>query len=868
MADERKSLEQRAQMTDLERLRHSAAHVLATAILRIWPEAQFAAGPPVENGFYYDCDLPHRISPEDFPAIEAEMKKEIKANHVFEKQTLTRADALALAERGELAALTARGTPSTFKLDIIRGIPDGEEITLFRNGDFTDLCAGPHVMRTGNIGAIRLTHVASAYYKGDENNPQLQRIYGTAFKNKTELEAYFAMLEEAKKRDHRKLGRELELFCFDDDVGPGLPLWLPRGTVLIEELEKLAKETEFAAGYDRVRTPHLARENLYLTSGHLPYYAESMFPPMELAEGDAPAGRVGVPPAVPGILPGTPGTTEGAHYSKRRRLPHFEQPWAIYFLTFTTRDHRVLSPESRTVVLNALRHFHGQRYELFAACVMPDHVHLLLQPWIKETNEAGENVFWSLGELMHSIKTFTARAINEAEGTRGELWEQERYDRYVRGDADLEEKFLYICNNPRGENLVGPEEEYPWVWTPDSRGGPGATSQAEGDSRGGPVMTSDAPGRIPGAAGGTPTLPAPASTVSHAPGSGSGRVGVLPAGSGILPEPPSVPTRPPPTGDRYYLKAMNCPHHHKLFGAVPRSYRDLPLRLAEYGTCYRYEQSGELFGLMRVRAMQMNDAHIYCTEEQFAAEFQAVNEMYLYYFKIFGIDRYQFRFSTHSPAELGKKYVDQSDLWLKTEKMVRDVLVASGAPFVEVANEAAFYGPKIDIQIWSIIGKEFTLATNQVDFAVPARFGLHYKTRDNTDATPLCIHRAPLGTHERFIGFLIEHYAGNFPLWLAPLQVRVLSFGSDEVLAESARALVAELRSHGIRAESDTSSDPIKAKIAHAETQKVHHMLILGPRDLEAGVVSIRIHGRGPVGAKPRAEIITDLLTEIKERRA
>ena len=285
MAEERKTLEQRAQMTDLERLRHSAAHVLATAILRIWPEAQFAAGPPVETGFYYDVDLPHRITPEDFEKIEAEMKKETKANNVFERVAISRDDALAMAQRGELAALAPRGEASKFKLDIIQNIPEGEEITLYRNGEFTDLCAGPHVMRTGNIGAFKLTHVASAYYKGDEKNPQLQRIYGTAFKNKTEMEAYFTMLEEAKKRDHRKLGKELELFCFDDDVGPGLPLWLPRGTVLLEELEKLAKETEFAAGYDRVRTPHLARENMYLTSGHLPYYAESMFPPMELTEG-------------------------------------------------------------------------------------------------------------------------------------------------------------------------------------------------------------------------------------------------------------------------------------------------------------------------------------------------------------------------------------------------------------------------------------------------------------------------------------------------------------------------------------------------------------------------------------------------------
>jgi threonyl-tRNA synthetase len=319
--------------------------------------------------------------------------------------------------------------------------------------------------------------------------------------------------------------------------------------------------------------------------------------------------------------------------------------------------------------------------------------------------------------------------------------------------------------------------------------------------------------------------------------------------------------------DRYYLKAMNCPHHHKLFGAVPRSYRDLPLRLAEYGTCYRYEQSGELFGLMRVRSMQMNDAHIYLTEEQFESEFNAVNEMYLKYFKIFGIEKYLMRFSTHDPAKLGQKFVDNSALWLKTEDMVRGVLQRSGINYVEVPNEAAFYGPKIDVQVWSAIGREFTIATNQVDFAVPAKFGLTYRDRDNTDKTPLCIHRAPLGTHERFIGFLIEHYAGNFPLWLAPEQVRVLTFGAEEPLVVAAKALVAELRAEGVRAALDITSDPIKAKVANAEQMKVHHMLVIGPRDLEAGNVSVRVHGKGHLGAKPRGEVVAEILAAIRERK-
>src|SRR6185437_13795456 len=481
-----------------------------------------------------------------------------------------------------------------------------------------DLCAGPHVMRTGNIGAFKLTTVASAYYKGDEKNPQLQRIYGTAFKNKTAMEEYFKMVEEAKRRDHRKIGTEMGLFAIDTEyVGPGLPLWLPKGTALVEELEKLAKETEFAAGYVRVKTPHLAREKMYLTSGHLPIlYKDSMFPPMELKE---------------------------------------------------------------------------------------------------------------------------------------------------KGGVSEEE------------------------------------------------------------------------------------------------------------AERYYLKAMNCPHHHRIFAAEPHSYRDLPLRLAEYGTCYRYEQSGELFGLMRVRSLNMNDAHIYCTEDQFAAEFNAVNDMYLKYFKIFGIEKYVMRFSTHDPSRLtgdNAKFVNQPELWKKTEDLVRKVLIESKIPYVEVPNEAAFYGPKIDVQVWSVIGREFTLATNQVDFAVPARFGLTYRDRDNTDNTPLCIHRAPLGTHERFIGFLIEHYAGNFPLWLAPEQVRVLTIGEEEPLVKYAQAIVNELRANMVRVDADFSSNKINGKIQDAEKSKVHTMLVIGGRDLEAGNVSVRLHGKGNVGAKPKSEVIADILAAIRDRRA
>ena len=595
---QRKTLEERNQMSDLERLRHSCAHVLATAILRLWPDAKLDIGPPTGEGFYYDFDLEHRFSPEDFETIEAEMKKVTKENQTFERSTKTREEAKAYyAERGQ-----------NFKVERVDDIPEGEEISFYQNGEFVDLCAGPHVMRTGNIKAFKLLRVAAAYYRGNEKNPQLQRIYGTAFKNKTQLNEWLEAQEEARKRDHRKIGREMQLFAFDDDVGPGLPLWLPKGTVLIEELEKLAKETEFEAGYERVRTPHLARENMYKTSGHLPYYAESMFPPMEVKDDD-----------------------------------------------------------------------------------------------------------------------------------------------------------------------------------------------------------------------------------------------------------PDKPT------DRIYLKAMNCPHHHKIFSALPRSYRELPLRLAEYGTCYRYERSGELMGLMRVRSMQMNDAHIYCTPEQFADEFRAVNEMYLKYFKIFGFEKYSMRFSTHSPERLGDKYVDEAELWKQTENMVRDVLVESGVDFEEVPDEAAFYGPKIDVQVYSISGREFTIATNQVDFAVPKRFGLEYKTRENTSEIPLCIHRAPLGTHERFIGFLIEHYAGNFPLWLAPDQVRLLPFGDDQV--EYAREVVSELRKHEVRVSLDTTSDKIGARIRRAETEKVHTILLVGQREQEADNLAVREHGKGDLGAKPKTEVISDLLERINTRQ-
>jgi len=638
---ERKSLEERQKLGELERIRHSAAHIMASAVLRLWPGAKLDIGPCTSEGFYYDFDLPnHRFTPDDFPKIEEEMRKIIKENQPFVRSEKSRAEAIAFwQERNQ-----------TYKLERLKDIPENETITFYQNGEFVDLCGGPHVMRTGNVKAVKLLSVASAYFRGNEKNPQLQRLYGTAFKTREELEQWLKMQEEARKRDHRKIGQEMGLYTIDTEyVGAGMPLWLPKGTVLVEELEKLAKETEFAAGYVRVRTPHLAKEKMYRTSGHLPYYAESMFPPMTLLEDhDA---------------------------SKRPRLRE------------------------------------------------------------------------QLQQQLHNPGALTPE----------------------RMDALIDE----ACRLVKSEGIEG---------------------------------------------------------------------------------------------ERYYLKAMNCPHHHRIFAAEPRSYRDLPLRLAEYGCCYRYEQSGELFGLMRVRSLNMNDAHIYCTEEQFADEFRAVNEMYLKYFKIFGLEKYVMRFSTHSKEGLGKKYVNEPELWVKTEAMVQRVLDESGINYVRVENEAAFYGPKIDVQVWSAIGREFTIATNQVDFAVPSRFGLTYRDRDNTEKTPLCIHRAPLGTHERFIGFLIEHYAGNFPLWLAPDQVRVLPVTEQQM--DYARSLASELRAQQVRVELEFSNDKLMGRIQRAEQARVHTILVVGQKEQESGTVAVRIHGQGPQGVKPRAAVVEDILAAIRERRS
>ena len=570
---------------------HSSAHLMAEAVEAIFPGVKFWVGPPVENGFYYDMDLgDKKMNEEDLIILEKKMNELAKKNCNYVRKEIPKEEAVNyFSEKGD-----------EYKLDLLSNLNDGE-ITFYTQGNFTDLCRGPHIPNTSFIKAIKLTSIAGAYWKGNEKNKMLTRVYGVTFPSQKELDEYLLMLEEAKKRDHRKLGKELSIYTMDDNVGPGLVLWMPNGTVIIEELEKLAKETELAAGYKRVVTPHIAKESMYLTSGHLPYYADSMFPPMEM------------------------------------------------------------------------------------------------------------------------------------------------------------------------------------------------------------------------------------------------------------------------DGEKYYLKSMNCPHHHKIYDAEPKSYKDLPYRLAEYGTCYRYEQSGELFGLMRVRCLHMNDAHIYCTKDQFYDEFRAVNEMYLKYFKIFGIDKYVMRLSLHSPDKLGKKYVDQPELWKETEDLVRDVLIKTNTPFIEVQDEAAFYGPKIDVQIWSIIGREFTLATNQVDFAQSRSFNLSYTNQNNEREIPLIIHRAPLGTHERFIGFLLEHYAGKFPLWLAPVQVKVLPI-SDKFL-DYAKAVSEKLKRADIRSEVDDRNEKIGKKIRDTEMLKVPYMLVVGEKEMNENMVAVRRHGKGDIGVKRVDDFLQEAVLEMKERR-
>lgn len=619
---QRKTLEDRAQMSDLERLRHSTAHVLATAISKLWPDAQFAAGPPVENGFYYDVELSHRISPDDFEAIEAEMTKVVKENQTFERISVSREEALELAQSGRLAALGDRDAPSTFKIDLLKDIPEGEEISIYKNGDFWDLCAGPHVPRTGNCKAFKLMSVASAFYKGDASNPQLQRVYGTAFKNKTQLAEHLEQLEEAKKRDHRKIGRDLGLFHFDESVGQGLVLWKPKGAIIRNELQQFISSELDRSGYSQVYTPHIGKLGLYRTSGHFPYYEESQFQPVVDREAMAKLADEGC----------------------------------------------------------------------------------------------------SCGELTNRLKS------GEAEG--------------------------------------------------------------------------------------------------------------------------------------FLLKPMNCPHHIKIYASEHHSYRDLPVRLAEFGTVYRWEKSGELGGLTRVRSFTQDDAHLFCTDEQVQSEIIGCLELVKVVLSTLGISDYRVRVGLRDPDST--KYVGDPENWDRAEEALREAASTLEVPFTEEAGEAAFYGPKIDFVVKDVIGREWQLGTVQVDYNLPERFDLTYVGADNKPHRPVMIHRAPFGSLERFVAVLIEHFEGAFPTWLAPQQVRVLPI--SEKFESAAQKHLDMLLEVGARASMDNSAEKIGAKIRLAQIDKIPYMLIVGAKEVESETISVRHRKRGDLGALRPEDFLEQFRNEVRTR--
>ena len=621
---ERKTLEERNQASDLERLRHSCAHVCATAICRLWPEAQLAAGPAVENGFYYDIELDHNISSDEFALIEEEMKKVVKENQPFVRTTVTRAEAMDMAQRGELGSVGPRSVPSKYKVDLLNRIPEDEEISIYRNGDFTDLCAGPHVARTGNCKAFKIMSVASAYYQGDASGPRLQRVYGTCFPNRTQLDEHLARLEEARKRDHRKLGREMGLFTIDEMVGQGLILWKPKGAIIRRELPDFITEELDRIGYSQVYTPNIGKLDLYMTSGHWDHYKESQFPPIPDPD-----------------------------------------------------DFRKLRDEN-------------------ASCA----------------------------DLFNALDSKTI--------------------------------------------------------------------------------------------------------------------------SGFM------------------LKPMNCPHHIRIYASDPHSYRDLPVRLAEFGTVYRWEQSGELGGMTRVRGFTQDDAHIFCRPDQIKQEVQQCIGIVKHILGTLQMNDYRVRLSLRDKEFKDPKYVGSLENWQLSEQALREVLQENGFEFTEAENEAAFYGPKIDFIVRDVIGRDWQLGTVQVDYNLPERFELTYTGADNKPHRPVMIHRAPFGSMERFTGLLIEHFAGKFPTWLAPEQVRVLPI-SDKV-ADFAREVYDKLANRGVRVKLDADPDKIGAKIRNARLDRVPYMLVVGHREAEQGLVSVRHRDLDVIGTMSVDDFVSNIVQEIEKR--
>ncbi len=627
-------------MTPLEELRHSASHVMATAVLRLFPEAKLDIGPPTDTGFYYDIDLEHKLTSDDLVRIEAEMKKIADENQPFLRKEVSREEATEIIKKiGQ----------ERYKLGRLADIPADEKISFYQNGEFIDLCAGTHVRYSSKLKAFKLLSIAGAYHRGDEKNKQLQRIYGTAFPTKEELAQHLERLDQAKLRDHRKLGRDLKLFVIDDEVGQGLILWTPNGAIIRQELQSFIGEELRKQGYSQVFTPHIGKLSLYKTSGHFPYYKESQFAPLMENE--------------------------------------------------------------------------------------------------------------SLAKVLHEGCS-CAEAYARLEAVSGH--------------------FQSEMNRRVGREMIAADRV-----RPDDQ---------------------------------------------------------------LL--------------DGFLLKPMNCPHHIKIFSSQPRSYRDLPVRLAEFGTVYRWEQSGELNGLTRVRGFTQDDAHLFCTEEQVGPEVQGCLALVKIVLTTLGMSDYRVRVGLRDPDS--SKYIGDPANWDKAEHACREAAKTLGVPFTEEPGEAAFYGPKIDFVVKDVIGREWQLGTVQVDYNLPVRFDLTYVGADNQAHRPVMVHRAPFGSMERFCGVLIEHFGGDFPVWLAPEQVRLVPI-SDKVQAYG-DGLLAQLKAAGVRATLDAHSDKLGAKIRRAELEKVPYTLVLGGKEAEAQSVSVRSRAKGDEGVKPFTEFIDRLVGEIKGR--
>ncbi len=666
----------------LEVLRHSCAHIMARAVMRLFPGVQLAFGPPTESGFYYDIESPTPITEADFPRIEEEMRKIIADAEPFERFERPTAEA-----RGLVADLKQH-----YKVEHIDDdLKKYPSLSFYRQGEFIDLCRGPHIPHAGKVGAYKLLSIAGAYWKNDVTRKQLQRLYATAFFSQKDLDAYLHQLEEAKKRDHRVLGKQLKLFTISQAVGSGLILWMPKGATVRGILETFIRDELVKRGYQPVYTPHVGRLELYRTSGHFPYYRDAQFPPIYFN-------------AVAGAVDLAQYRLEAGHMDEKKEQAFRE--------LLDLAEYKVLADE-----------------------------------YAKATTDE---------QRLDAVRTAIQRLLDAVGLDIPGL-------RTAQTQPDAAKALLH------------------WL------------DQREG----------------------------------------------------------------------YLLKPMNCPHHIQIYKAEPRSYRDLPVRLAEFGTVYRFEQTGELSGMTRVRGFTQDDAHLFVTPEQVEEEVGANIDLVLFVLSSLGLNDYRVRVGLRDPD--GAKYVGAAEDWDKAERTLVELVQSRGMNYTAEQGEAAFYGPKIDFVVRDCIGREWQLGTVQLDYNLPKRFELEYIGKDNAPHRPVMIHRAPFGSMERFMGILIEHFAGAFPLWLAPEQVRILPV--SERFADYGKKVEAELRTHGFRVAGDYRPEKIGYKIREAQLEKIPYMLVVGDKEQSAGTVAVRDRVDGDLGALPLAELVARLTDEVRERR-